>query len=339
MKIGLIARADERGLGRQTHEFWRHLPCEAALVVDMGEFAGGFEQHHDRYPDDFRVTYRDGGLHPIETVEAFCDAVDVIYTAETTYQPDFCDIARAHGAKTVVHVNPEFFRWHTDRTMAPPDRWWAPTPWRLGFLPKDTRVVPVPVADDLAGKGRLRDNNLSFLHVIGRRAAADRNGTRVVTSALRDVDTRIVLTITTQDERLPFSWTPGKPEIRCIAGGVVDHAELYELGDVLLLPRRYGGLCLPAQEAMAAGMVVVMGDCPPQNETWPVLTVPGRYGRPFRTQAGPLRLFDTDSRLLADTINGLTQEAVREASARSLTWAAENTWAALTPTYLAELEA
>lgn len=332
----MIARTDERGLGRQTHEFWRHMPCTAALVVDMGDLAGGFTQHKDRYPDDFTVTYRDGGLHPIDTVHEFCDAVDVIYSAETTYQTDFCDIARSHGARTAVHVNPEFFRWATDRAMAPADMWWAPTPWRLNRLPRGTTVVPVPVADDL--HGRLRADGTSVLHTIGRRAMADRNGTRTVAAALRDVQAPITFTVTTQDERLPFTWNHGS-EIRTIPGGVEHHADLYELGDVLVLPRRYGGLCLPAQEAMACGLVVVMGNCPPQNECWPVVTVPGRFGRALRTQAGPVRLFDTDSRLLGETIDRLASspDEMAEASQRSLDWAAKNTWSALTPRYLAEL--
>jgi glycosyltransferase involved in cell wall biosynthesis len=41
----------------------------------------------------------------------------------------------------------------------------------------------------------------------------------------------------------------------------------YDQGDVLVAPRRYGGLHLPALEALGAGMPVVMTDISPNN-TW-----------------------------------------------------------------------
>ena len=51
MKVGLFgARADDRGLGRLTHDFHTHMRPDRTLVVDMGPHARGFTQHFDRYP-------------------------------------------------------------------------------------------------------------------------------------------------------------------------------------------------------------------------------------------------------------------------------------------------
>jgi glycosyltransferase involved in cell wall biosynthesis len=41
---------------------------------------------------------------------------------------------------------------------------------------------------------------------------------------------------------------------------------MYRGQHLLVIPRRYGGLCLPALEAAAAGLAVLMPDCLPNEE-------------------------------------------------------------------------
>ena len=44
-----------------------------------------------------------------------------------------------------------------------------------------------------------------------------------------------------------------------------NYLDMYKDGDVLALPRKYGGLCLPMQEALAHGIPVIMPDIEPNG--------------------------------------------------------------------------
>jgi hypothetical protein len=44
-----------------------------------------------------------------------------------------------------------------------------------------------------------------------------------------------------------------------------NYLDQYKDGDVLVIPRKYGGLCLPMQEALAHGIPVIMPDIEPND--------------------------------------------------------------------------
>lgn len=48
-----------------------------------------------------------------------------------------------------------------------------------------------------------------------------------------------------------------------------DERELYRWYDAMILPRRYAGACLPMNEALAAGLPVIMTDTDPNNKILP----------------------------------------------------------------------
>lgn len=184
MKLGVIARADDRGLGVQTWEVVRNMDPDRVLVVrEPGSEQQGFEPHLDRFPGATVVTDHVGVL-PEGIVRDWLDGLDVVYTAETLYDERFVGWADAMGVATVIHTNPEFHR--PSRTA--PTRWWSATDWRLGHLPDSLRVVPMPVPLDRWL--RHADPVSRVLHVRGRAATRDRNGTDTVlelAKALPDV--------------------------------------------------------------------------------------------------------------------------------------------------------
>ena len=51
---------------------------------------------------------------------------------------------------------------------------------------------------------------------------------------------------------LPHECAPGGDWVNVRIGGVANYWDAYDGYDALVLPRRYGGLCLPVQEGMAA---------------------------------------------------------------------------------------
>lgn len=335
LKVGIIARAENRGLGIQTWEAYRNLRPARVLVIDPGPLGRGHRMHLDRFRHARTVVGWDG--HRVDdeaTVKAWLSGLDVVYSAETLYDWRIADWARDAGGTTVVHVNPEFFK-HDDPNLAHPDAWWSATVWRHEHLPPGTRVVPMPCPTD-----RWRDRDepwtgdrpLRVLHVAGKAAARDRNGTLTVLEANRRTQSpRLDVRIASQDRNL-----------RRVAGGrrrqvtlsteVDDYWMLYPGHDLLLLPRRYGGLCLPAIEAMGAGLAVAMTDVEPQASTWPILPIPARAThRPMRTPAGMIAVHDTDPRLLARTLDrwASSPDEVADAQHAARQWAQESSWRVL----------
>lgn len=334
----MLARGEDRGLGIQTWEFYRHVRPERTLLVDMGQLARGFPSHPDRYPDATVVPF-DGGQLPEPKVREWLDGLDVVFTAETFYDWHLVDWARDAGVATVCQLNPEFYR-HATEQLSHPSAWWAPTPWRLDTLPERTRLVPVPVATDRFAASRPNPTTrLRVLHVAGHRAAGDRNGTTQLAQALRLVREPMTVRMLTQDPRLPALRTPPWVDLGIEAGGRGDYWDLYDDADVLVLPRRYGGLCLPVQEAMAAGLAVVMPDVSP-NDWWPTIRVPATSRGELNTPTGPVPLYAASPPRLAAKLDHLatSPSAVRVAQSKARTWAARNSWTQLLPRYIAELE-
>lgn len=341
MRVGLLARCDDRGIGFQTLEFARHMHPEQVLVVrEPGAERKGFLPHFDWYPDADVVTFdpRTGTL-PEDAMRSFLEQVDVVYMVETPYDFRLLTIADELGVATVVHANPEFWRWD-DPTLPRPTVWWLPTKWRAEHLPPECEIVPVPVPDAPETTPPHPDEPLSVVHVAGHRAAADRNGTTVMFQALRHMRGRLRVRIDCQDPRLP-SVRGGRVPVERRLGGVSDRWRLYDDATVLALPRRYGGLCLPVLEAIAAGVVPVLPDvCP--NDDWPAVTVPATYrGAPIRTPGGEIPLAQTDPRALASTLDALADDEDRlgEALAAIEEWRALHDWEALSEAYTANLSA
>lgn len=331
MKVGLIARAEDRGLGLQTWEAYRHLRPERTLVVDV-ENPEGFPMHLGRYPDAEVVRLNAGRWLPESVVRDWLDGLDVVLSCETLYDWRLVDWARDQRVATVVQVNPEMYH-HRTSGDPHPTVWWNPTTWRLSHLPDGARHVPVPVATDRwNGKGQRAADHLRVLHVVGRPAYGDRNGTNLVAAAHPRLDPGVELVLSRQ--------RPGAGDVAGVrtVGEVANYWDLYADSDVLLLPRRYGGLCLVAQEAAAAGLAVAMPDCPPNGE-WPIVPLAWRYRGTINVPCGTIPMCETDARRMAHTVNELARDdgLLAAYQAASLAWAAEHSWEALLPMYQEEL--
>lgn len=334
MKVGVIARAEDRGLGIQTWEAARHLDPERVLVVDVDN-PERFPLHLDRFPGATvaRLTYDGRSTHwlPEGLVRDWLAGLDVVFSCETLYDWRLAEWARDAGAATVVQLNPEFFVHHREELPAP-TVWWNPTTWRMDRLPAGTRHVPVPVALDRFASSEVEkpeQGQLRALHVVGRPAMGDRNGTELLSKAMRRV-TGVALTVTSQRETVHGA---------AVVGNVPDYWRLYDDQDVLVMPRRYGGLCLPAQEAAAAGLAVVMPACPPNDTMWPIVPVQWQYRGEVMVPAGSIPLAETNARDLAIVLGRLAAEPEELAAARKAAraWAEEHSWEALLPLYREEL--
>ena len=279
--LGVIARTDARGLGNQSWEVARNLHPERILVVRVpGSEAQGFAPDLERFPDATVVTVDEHNWQlPEEQVRDWLTGLDVVYSAETLYDWRIAEWANDANCATVVHVNPEFYA-HHQKMLPEPAQWWAPTEWRIDHLPLGTQVVPMPAPIDRFAPDP-DDGIVSVLHVGGRAATGDRNGTDLVLKASMLVPD-IPITVATQT---------GLRRPRNVR--IVEHTEnywdLYAGHSIMLLPRRYGGLCLPTIEAAAAGLAPVMTDAVP-NQRWPATLIPSGDGPDIPLPAGRIAL-------------------------------------------------
>lgn len=118
-----------------------------------------------------------------------------------------------------------------------------------------------------------------------------------------------------------------------ISGRVDDRWTLYEECAMLCYPRRYGGQSLVVNEAMARGLVVVMGDQSPNFETWPIAPIPARPAGWVKTPGGRLQMHIPETTSMIETLSTFTAdpEMLSRWQARSLMWARDNAWSVWLP--------
>lgn len=275
------------------------------------------------------------GLPTAGDFHTWLQGLDVVYTAETGYNPDLWGEAQQASVKTVLHVNPEFLD-RNDR----PAVWAAPSMWRYDELPDPKCFLPVPItpAECYETAGSTATN---FVHVVGRPATRDRNGTEDLLKALQFVTATIRVTITCQEpghvEGLVRRFhVPPNVELVVRSGDVQCNTDLYAGQDVLLMPRRFGGLSLPVNEALGAGLPVVMPRISP-NDSWlpPDWLVCASQVGSFTVKQNVVDYFSVDHRELAQTIDRFAADAgfYAKAKTEALELRDQYSWETLLPTY------
>ena len=326
MRVGLVGRSDARGLGHISREFFRNMRPARTLIVEPT--GSGHASNRSWYPstDTERVAHVGWSTanprFPDGPFRRWLADLDVVYGAETFYDPRFVEFAQEAGVATVLHVNPEFYRRGvSDQATAV----WNQSPWLHDRLRADAEVVPVPVATDRFPTRQVNlTRPLRVLHIAGNVAAHDRNGTTAAVAAMRGTQ-GVEFTVLSQRRIAGV-------ETRRAAG---DYWDMYTGHDVLVMPRRYAGQSLPVQEALAAGLAVIMPDCPPNDWWTPVIRVTATAAGTVETPGGEVPVHDTDVGALTDAVQRLAddRDALSEARSAGLAWARENSWTALRPFY------
>lgn len=338
MKIGLIARCEvARGIAIQSKNFYDNMPVHRVLVVRMPQ--PDCREEPQWYGASLHVDY-DPRSHTLneEDVRSWLDGLDVVFTVETPNDwriPQWC---REQGVKLIIQGNPEFVRHGNPgfEHLPHPDAWWWPTRWLLDSLPPGP-VMPVPMNPRSVTPPD--DDRLHLLHVIGKRAFADRNGTDVLVAAMPGITRPIKLTVHGIDGDLPEFRRRPNIEYVFQPRMVKDRFQMYSGQHAIVLPRRYGGLCLPAVEAASCGLAVMMPDCSPNDELAAVRHG-GLFRRPINLAHGKVQMVDTNPQALAHAIDSLSFAMSRGEFPNILRDQRRllNTWDEWRPKYLAAME-
>jgi glycosyltransferase involved in cell wall biosynthesis len=345
VKLGLIARHDLGGLAVQTWEFYAHMHPDKVMLIDVSEFANeGEDCNKFRCPTHHyqNVDVHVKGWEPSPAqFEDFLDGLDAVYTAETPYGWDLVRLAEQRGVRTYVAVNPEFAEHLVIPTLIKPTLLMNPTSWLHDRLPEPKRVVAFPVATERFRRTAHDSVAKNFLHVIGRPAAYDRNGTLEVLRALQFVKEPIRLTLSCLQagyiiDCIRVMQIPDHVKVDIVESQYPDYWSIYENQDVMIMPRRWGGMSLPIQEGMAAGMPVIVGSSDVYSKQVPdEWVVQAHYATAFQARTR-IDVFTVDAQELAARIDVFASDtATMLRGVQSAYWWAEtHSWKALKPLYV-----
>ncbi len=301
MKIGLIARADSTGLGIQSKEFFDHIPCKA-LVIDMTAQSDSqiIRPDFNKYPGQraWRVNkgFKSTNHIPARIIYEFLDGLDLVFAMETAYDYNIFTEAKKRGIKTILQLNYEFLDYPSGLT--PPDLFAAPSMWYFDQVPDKKKFLPVPVNK---ARFHVEKKERTFLHIAGRPAFNDRNGTNLVLEAMQYVKNKITLQLKSQ-QTLNFRNRNSKVTIEADNGNKANYWENYS-GGTLILPRKYGGLCLPFNEALAGGMPIITTNCPPNNQWLPQEWLVSARERGILNCKRKCQMYEVSAKLLAAKID------------------------------------
>ena len=275
MRLGIIARSDETGLGIQSRNWVRLLNPDKVILIDSSPFNKN-EQHPEWYKDCNVLTIR--GFIQNSQINQVLDNIDVLLTFEIPYNYEVIKAAKARGVKTIIQNNWEFTDYLQTKGLPLPDLLVNHSYWNLDkqkeLWPSITEYCATPLFieefEDNYIQNIHRTGKIRFLHVAGRKTYEDRNGTQDILEAVKRIpaDVDFELVIKTQTTEVECD----DPRVIIDRNSPVDEKELYYDFDAMIMPRRYGGACLPMNEALASGLPVMMTDVDPNNkilpETW-----------------------------------------------------------------------
>lgn len=319
MKLGVIARADMTGLGVQTRDYYTHLKPHKTLLVDISTYNGN-EQHYGWYQNAIISK----GFPHVRMMQSFLSGLTHVLTAETWYDYKFVEVARKMGVKTICAPNYEFFDYYLHPDYPKPDALFLPSMWHYDDLKRwgDDHGVKVlymhhPVDTDTFTFIE-RHTNKPF-HIAGKPASHDRNGTFIYLQA--EPMGKVITQSREFAKEIGRRYRHSK-----VVLDVKNPQDIYTHGDIMVLPRRYGGNCLPLNEALARGCPVIMPDIEPNNHLLPKeWLVPARVDGHFepRTRVelysvNPLDLKNKIEELRSADIAKLSKQAY--AIAKSISW-------------------
>jgi glycosyltransferase involved in cell wall biosynthesis len=268
MRIGMIVRCDNTGLGNQTYELTQMLNPYKIMIIDFTSYNSN-QQNFEWYAERDYTICR--GFPTDEEMNNFLDGIDVLLSCETFYNDDTPTLARAKGVKTYLQYNYELFGNLRSPEAPLADFLISPSPWMIDrvekkfshqapvlYLPPPTR----PEVFERALEVNVSKDHKRILHIAGKAAAYDRNGTNSVIEMMKYSKADFELVIKSQT---PISSKRLDSRITVELDNVKNRQDMYAGFDGMVLPRRYAGLCLPMNEALLSGLPVFMTDISPNN--------------------------------------------------------------------------
>lgn len=319
MNIGLLARADNGGIAAQAIEFAENLPIFSTLLVDLGDKGRGHMHNYD-WPNCTEV--QGPRIDDVPRVLKFLDGLDVVLSIETFYGGQVIELATAYGIQTVRYANPELYKNEEEAHVV------LPTEWERDRLPWAT-VIPQGVSAQ--SSARVRTGPAKTLLHFTSPAMMDRNGTKDFHAAMSMVNEsfRVIIVgpaVYQYERSQKHEWI----EVTHYAPDRLGHYT--DEVDLLVLPRKYGGLSLPMLEAASFGIPTLAPDLSPQNAWFsPDALVPIDHRDMVNMVGGAFNVYSIHVKSLADRLDQLAKEPLTDLSTAALSFAERNSWKFVAP--------
>lgn len=320
MKLGLIARADNTGLGSLSYEFAYNLKPVKTLIVDAERgpiFPERYENNRVfKKPEDWDWLLED---------------IDVLLSFETFYDWLIIKKARKKNVKTVLLVMAELL---PERLPLYPDLLLCPDKLALQLckgLATQAEYLPLPInTERLIWKQRKQAK--TFIHSASHGGIQGRKGTGLLLEAMKYVKAPVQMTIYSWK---PFVCTDERVEVE--VKNFQNYWQIWRQGDVLVYPQGANGICLPIIEAMSSGLGVITTDFWPFNEyMYKPLLFKHKGLRKIRFNPTFFEVDDPilDPELLAAKIDEVYGMDLTKASDYGRIWVTNHSWQKLLPQYL-----
>lgn len=281
--IGFMgARQDRSGLAQQSEALIHLLRPDRILAIDSSGFNKGRLQDHGKY-EGFEV-YTISHFPTNPDCARFLKGLTHIFAAETWYNDAILGLARMKGIKTYLQPNIEFsdtfaksqgvnngahIGLHPTTYLLPSH--WMEEEWKAKF--PNSQYLPPPIFPSNFKNARQtnfeRSGRRRFLHVVGRFASKDRNGTLSLLEALRYSKEDFELVIRSQDEIPEIMASTDDRRVTWDIRNLENPEDLYKDFDACLFARRYGGLAMTMIESLISGLPVIMTKVSPNTAILP----------------------------------------------------------------------
>lgn len=311
--IGLICMSNNSGLGNQTRRLAELIQPDRLLAIDSSGFSKNTKQHWQWY-DGFNGILCQG-FPSKRAVDEFLKGLRYVFCAENPFSFYLLSAAKRKGIKVYIQSNYEFCDHLNKPDIELPYRFLMPSHWKIAEMnarfPGCVEYLPPPIHPgefkDARDRNMLKAHGHDFLHIVGTLAAHDRNGTLTLLEAVSRSKADFTLTIRSQHE-LPPEYFSDDRRIRYVIEDVEDVQSMYSGYDALIVPRRYGGLCLTCNEALMSGLPVIMTNISPNNKLLPSeWLVPAKQVSTFMARV-PIEVYEADVQALASKIDWLAEQ-------------------------------
>jgi len=318
--IAIIVRIDNRGLSRQTLSLANHLGITRRLAITG--LPGSPDDPSHLTPHTFEIPR--SRMNDRALVSKALDQVSSLVTCETFYSDEIIRQAKAKDIELILIPNREFL--HPDEMEAAAKIIW-PSDWMLPQRWQDrSQVLPFPV--DRAEFPPATFEGIEYLvHSAGHGTQGDRHSTLATLEAARKAQVKLAVHSVTK------KGLHGSSAGVALVDGFLSHPrDIYSLGEALVIPRRWGGLSLPIQEAASLSMPLIMMSTDPYaihtpSDLW---VAPASYAPIKGILATDLSVATADTHDLARAMHTLVHDPLlasqasemSDALAQSISWEA-----------------
>lgn len=330
MKAGLIARADNTGLGNLSWGLYENLKELFSKVVIIN--TGVFKIFPERFPANSKIVSR--GSWNDKEVDDFLEDIDVVLAIETPYNWNVFPRAKN---KKVISVMIPMFEGASKPLNFYPDYLLCPSVYdRKSFAGEPLKFIDcvLPV-DTSAIKFREHTKAHTFVLNMGHGGIMGRTGIVELLEAIPLIQADIKFLIRSQT---PIDYKLDDPRIDIRIGNVKNYWELWDEGDIYLHPSKQEMISMPVQEALAAGMPVLSSRFKIYEDVFPESWFfPETKNSLVKMHQREIRFHFHEPQKLADTIGQWANQDISSASRRAREIAETISWEKLRPIWLSLL--